>query len=75
MTISSRTLFLFKCFSSKGVSYLSKLEEIMEELGCDSKEELVSMMNDPDNHNPLIEDLRELFYVLDSFEAGDYKVE
>lgn len=47
----------------------------MEELGCETEDELVSMMNDPNNQHPLIVELRELFYALDSFKAGEYKVE
>ena len=54
---------------------MSNLEELMKDLGCDSKEGLVDMMNDPNNQEPLIVELRELFYELDSFKAGEYKIE
>lgn len=54
---------------------LSKMKELMKEVGCQTEEEIVQMMNDPNNQHPLIVDLRELFQKLDSSKRGEKSYE
>lgn len=42
------------------------IEKIMEELNVESEEEIIEMMNDRFNTNPIIVALRELFNTLDN---------
>ena len=54
---------------------MSKMKELMKEVGCQTEEEIVQMMNDSNNQHPLIVDLRELFQKLDSSKRGEKNYE